>query len=153
MRFCPLNTHANITTPHNHHRTPPPTTTNPHRQLEFAAQICCFGPRWCRVPTNVLDAVVVSLSLALEIALRRSDLKDVVGLLIVFRLWRIARIMHATEEILHIEHGKKLHEAEAEAREARAEADAVKAELEAARAALLELQAARALLQQQPQQG
>lgn len=103
--------------------------------VEFAAQILCFGLRWCRVPANLLDASVVSLSLALELALRRSDLKDVVGLLIAFRLWRIARIVHATEEIFHIEHHDKLHAAEEEAK-------ALRGELEAARAELLALRAA-----------
>ncbi|KAI8477021.1 MAG: hypothetical protein J3K34DRAFT_463380 [Monoraphidium minutum] len=75
--------------------------------LEFAGQVICFGFGWFKKPANALDVTVVVLSLILEIVLRQSELREVVALLIVFRLWRLVRVIHATEEILHIEHEKK----------------------------------------------
>jgi hypothetical protein len=73
----------------------------------------------------------------LELVLRSSQYEDVVGLLIVFRLWRIVRVLHATEEIMHIEQQKKAAAAEAEVAELRRR-------LKDAEAALAMLQAARA---------
>lgn len=66
---------------------PPKHNARCRSQVEFAAQLVCFGLPWCRVPAHVLDVTVVVASLVLELVLRSSDLKDVVALLIVFRLW------------------------------------------------------------------
>jgi len=127
----------------------PPTTRTPApTQVEFAAQLLCFGLSWCKKPAHLLDVTVVVASLVLEIVLRRSDLKDVVALLIVFRLWRIVRVLHATEEIMHIEAEKKLELQQEEVRalkgalrEARRALADREAQLEDARAGLAVLKA------------
>jgi hypothetical protein len=87
--------------------------------------------------SNLLDVTVVVASLVLEIVLRASELREVVGLLIVFRLWRIVRVLHSTEEIIHIEHKQKLGATEAELKRLRrrlADAEAALAVLQAQQA-------------------
>ena len=85
--------------------------------------------------SNLLDVTVVVASLVLELVLRTSELREVVGLLIVFRLWRIVRVLHSTEEIIHIEHKQKL--------------SATQSELTSLRRRLADAEAALAVLQAQ----
>ena len=53
---------------------------------------------------HLLDAAVVIASLVLELALKGTD-KEVAALLIVFRLWRIIRVMHGVAEVSGGGHG------------------------------------------------
>lgn len=76
--------------------------------------------------------MVVS-SLVLELVLRSTDLQEVVALLIVFRLWRLVRVVHATEEILHIEHGKKSEVLKEQLAAAQAQVAELQRQLEVAR--------------------
>jgi hypothetical protein len=62
-------------------------------------QLLCFGFKWLKRFSHIFDATIVIASLVLELVLRSSQYEDVVGLLIVFRLWRIVRVLHAAEEV------------------------------------------------------
>src|SRR5690349_9383894 len=76
----------------------------------------CYRPRVMLRPLHVMEAVVVLVSLVLEIVfktLHEDTLVELASLLIVFRLWRIIRVMHSTEEIVGIfENDKKGEELE-----------------------------------------
>eukprot|EP00877_Chromochloris_zofingiensis_P010874 jgi/Chrzof1/603/Cz01g22030.t1 len=81
--------------------------------LEFIALVSLFGRAWLHIWVHWLDISVVVVSFIMELVLRSSALKEVVALLVVFRLWRLIRIVHATEEILHLEHENKSARVEA----------------------------------------
>lgn len=117
--------------------------------VEFAGQLVCFGLPWCRSFTHLLDVTVVVASLVLELVLRSSDLKDVVALLIVFRLWRLVRVVHATEEILHIEHGQKSHALKLQLDGARHQIEELQQEVAALRGRLVEAEVGIAQEQQE----
>ena len=55
--------------------------------------------RWVRQPIHLLDIAIVCVSLGLEIAaeLLTTDLTEIGGLLVVFRLWRVVRVSHAVK--------------------------------------------------------
>jgi hypothetical protein len=75
--------------------------------LEQFIKLAVFGPSYfCRV-WHAIDAFVIVTSLVLEILLRGPS-REVVSLLIIFRLWRLARIMHAIAEEITIEHEESI---------------------------------------------
>ncbi|OZJ02879.1 hypothetical protein BZG36_03796 [Bifiguratus adelaidae] len=51
-----------------------------------------YAPGWPHWALHCLDAIVVTTTLVLELALKGKD-REVVGLLILFRLWRVIKIM------------------------------------------------------------
>lgn len=53
--------------------------------LENLAQILVFGRAWLTKWLHVLDVVVVVASFSIEIVLRNSELREVAGLLVMFR--------------------------------------------------------------------
>lgn len=65
--------------------------------------------RWVRTPLHIIDLVIVCVSLALEItaAVIHDAAVDLGGLLVVFRLWRVVRVMHAVGEVEHHAHKEK----------------------------------------------
>ena len=65
--------------------------------LEQAARLAVFGPRYFLHLWHALDAVVIVSSLVLECVLR-GVAQETVSLLIVFRLWRLVRVMHGVAE-------------------------------------------------------
>merc|ERR1719487_1877665 len=80
---------------------------------------------------HVLDFVIVSLSLAFDIAsylLQAMGLEIVSVFLIICRMWRILRIVHALFELVHtqVEH---VDELEQEVAETRAEVEKVQEKL------------------------
>lgn len=66
--------------------------------------------RWVRTPLHIIDLIIVCISLALEVtAVAISETAvEVGGLLVVFRLWRVVRVMHAVGEVEHQTH-KDVH--------------------------------------------
>lgn len=62
--------------------------------------------RWVRTPLHLMDLIIVAISLVLEVvAITISETAvEVGGLLVVFRLWRVVRVMHAVGEVEHKKH-------------------------------------------------
>ena len=58
---------------------------------------------------HALDLVVVLVSLAFEIIsiAAHEAIAEIGSLLVLLRLWRIVRILHATSEISHFTHAKE----------------------------------------------
>jgi len=71
--------------------------------LEQFVKLAVFGPRYFLKVWHAIDAFVIITSLILEILLRGPS-REVASLLIIFRLWRLVRIMHALAEEITIEH-------------------------------------------------
>ena len=74
--------------------------SHPHR----AAQAFAHGVRrWARSAIHLVDLVIVCVSLVLEVvatALHNRNL-EIASLLVVFRLWRVVRVMHAVSDVQH----------------------------------------------------
>jgi voltage-gated hydrogen channel 1 len=71
--------------------------------LEQAVKLLVFGHRYFFWRLwHLLDAIIIITSLVLEIVLRSGALRDVVSLLVIFRLWRIIRVVHAVAESVAI---------------------------------------------------
>jgi voltage-gated hydrogen channel 1 len=85
--------------------------------LEQLAKLVVFGPSYFIFSFwHALDAFIIIASLVLEIVLRGAA-REVTALLIIFRLWRLVRIMHSIAEEVSIEHGESIekhHELEKE---------------------------------------
>jgi hypothetical protein len=72
--------------------------------LEQAAKLAVFGPPYfVRSAWHSLDAAIIVASLVLE-AVLRGVARETVSLLIVFRLWRLVRVMHGVAESVAEEH-------------------------------------------------
>eukprot|EP00892_Ulva_mutabilis_P005500 jgi/Ulvmu1/3321/UM155_0004.1 len=79
--------------------------------LEWLLEAYVHGfHRWVQTPLHLIDLIIVCVSLALEItALAISESAvELGGLLVVFRLWRVVRVMHAVGEVEHQKH-KDVH--------------------------------------------
>jgi len=72
--------------------------------LEVCLLIVSFGPSFFRHPWYVLDFVVIFASIIVD-ALLHSDEAE---LLLIFRLWRVVRILHGLYTIREIDHKEKL---------------------------------------------
>lgn len=99
---------------------------------EQFVRLAVFGPRYFCSWWHALDAAIVVTSLVLELVLKGIE-RETLSLLVVFRLWRLVRIMHAVSEGLELRHEEALeaHHAEMEA---------LAAQLAAARAEVRQLQ-------------
>ena len=79
--------------------------------LELSLLIICLKPKvFFRKPFYVLDLVVVTTSLALELGFYFSNneaVAELAGLLIFARLWRFVRIGHGIIEVTNEYHGQK----------------------------------------------
>lgn len=83
--------------------------------LEQFAKLIVFGIRYFMRFWHAFDAIIIVTSLILE-SLLRGPARDTVALLVVFRLWRIVRVMHGITEVETVEHEEELkrhHRAEA----------------------------------------
>ena len=81
--------------------------------LELSALVYLLGPKqFCKQITYVVDLIVVSMSLSLEILMKHAS-KDVLsvlpGILIIFRLWRFVRIGHGLVSTTYELQQHKLH--------------------------------------------
>ena len=76
--------------------------------IEQLLKFLVFGPYYFITSLwHALDAVIIVTSLTLEILLR-GPAREVVSLLVVFRLWRIIRIMHSIIEAMEISFDEKI---------------------------------------------
>lgn len=85
-------------------------------ELELIVLIIVLGPIFFRNPLYILDLVVVTASIALEICLfyitANAIINEVLAVLIVCRLWRLVRIAHGLVSSMHVTYEGKLHKAE-----------------------------------------
>lgn len=75
--------------------------------LEQLVKLVVFGPQYFFRFWHAVDAFIIIASLVLEIVLRGAA-REVTSLLIIFRLWRLVRIMHSIAEEVTIEHGESI---------------------------------------------
>jgi hypothetical protein len=77
--------------------------------LEQIAKLIVFGPQYFFKFWHALDAFIIIASLVLEIVLRQNqDAREVASLLIIFRLWRLVRIMHGIVEEVTVENEERM---------------------------------------------
>ncbi len=63
--------------------------------VEICVKIFAFRLEFFKSKMEVLDAIIVVVSFALDIAFATNEgLTSALGLLIVFRLWRVTRILN-----------------------------------------------------------
>lgn len=74
--------------------------------IELSLQIFAFGVKeWFQNCLHVFDLIVTLLTFIMEIAFHNnSKVESVVSLLIVFRLWRLVRVIHITTEAVELKH-------------------------------------------------
>jgi hypothetical protein len=74
--------------------------------------------KWLRSWINVADLIIICVSLGLELLslLLGNSEAEVGGLLVVFRLWRLVRIMQAIEDVEHQVRDKEKIELESKIR-------------------------------------
>jgi len=87
--------------------------------LEQMVRLIVFGFRYFAHLWHALDAFIIVASLVLEAVLRGAA-QETVSLLVIFRLWRLVRILHGTAETMMLDHESKLekhHEVEKELEE------------------------------------
>ena len=75
--------------------------------LEQLAKLGVFGYGYFFSFWHALDAIIVVVSLILEILLR-GVAQEAVSLLVVFRFWRLIRVMHGVAETMALEHSENL---------------------------------------------
>eukprot|EP01083_Nonionella_stella_P082967 229219_1 len=77
--------------------------------VELFLQMYAFGfCVWIRNCLHVCDVVIVTITWCGEIAFHGNHAAEgVMGLLVVFRLWRLVRIIHVTAEALELQHETK----------------------------------------------
>lgn len=83
--------------------------------LEQLAKLAVFGFRYFMQFWHAFDAAIIVTSLVLEVLLR-GPARDTVALLVVFRLWRLVRVMYGVVEVETAEHEAALgkhHKSEA----------------------------------------
>eukprot|EP01084_Bolivina_argentea_P103077 184659_1 len=80
--------------------------------IELSLQMYAFGIKeWASECLHVFDFIIVSTTFILEIVMHGNErVESMVGLLIVFRLWRLVRVIHVTTEALDLQHESELHE-------------------------------------------
>eukprot|EP01025_Chloroclados_australasicus_P037869 TRINITY_DN3871_c3_g1_i1.p1 TRINITY_DN3871_c3_g1~~TRINITY_DN3871_c3_g1_i1.p1 ORF type:complete len:245 (-),score=27.89 TRINITY_DN3871_c3_g1_i1:310-1044(-) len=72
--------------------------------VENLLQLYAFGLKFfTKSILHVVDFVVIVVSLILDITITDDSLGEVSSLLVIVRLWRLARIIHATEHITAFE--------------------------------------------------
>lgn len=75
-------------------------------EVEFVICILAFGFQWLCQPGHLIDVVVVTCSLIFDIIEHNEEhfeIAEIVALMVVARLWRIARIGHAFGETAFFE--------------------------------------------------
>ena len=85
--------------------------------IEQLVKLAVFGPRYFAHLWHALDATIIVASLVLEAILRGQAGEAAVSLLIVFRLWRLVRVLHSTTETMVVRYDERIeahHKAELE---------------------------------------
>jgi hypothetical protein len=77
--------------------------------LEQLSKFVVFGPAYFFKFWHALDAFIIIASLVLEVVLRGAA-REVTSLLVIFRLWRLVRIMHSIAEEVSAEHGESIEQ-------------------------------------------
>ncbi|KAI7895320.1 uncharacterized protein EV154DRAFT_559422 [Mucor mucedo] len=82
--------------------------------VECTLSLVAFGPRyylpgWPHWKLHVFDATVILTTLVLEVGLRGKE-REVAGLLIVFRLWRVVKVVEAVILSVSFTHQEELDE-------------------------------------------
>eukprot|EP01083_Nonionella_stella_P078530 214978_1 len=79
--------------------------------LELTLQMYAFGPKpWCSHCLHVFDFIVVLVTFVAEIYFLNDERAEaLVGLIIVFRLWRLVRVIHVTAEALENQSEMQVH--------------------------------------------
>ena len=82
--------------------------------IELSVQIYAFGPKqWLSNFLHVFDLSITLITFIMEISFYgNKKVESVAGLLIVFRLWRLVRVIHVTTEVLENEHELAEHHRE-----------------------------------------
>ncbi|RCI00852.1 hypothetical protein CU097_015003 [Rhizopus azygosporus] len=80
--------------------------------LEITLSLIAFGPRyflpgWPHWKLHVFDAAVVITTFVLEIVLKGKE-REVAGLLIIFRLWRVVKVIEAVVLSMSFTHQEEL---------------------------------------------
>ncbi|KAI9261829.1 hypothetical protein EDC94DRAFT_103131 [Helicostylum pulchrum] len=80
--------------------------------LECALCLVAFGPRyylpgWPHWKLHVFDAFVVLTTLILEVGLRGKE-REIAGLLIIFRLWRVVKVVESVIKSVSYAHEEEL---------------------------------------------
>ncbi|CEI92734.1 hypothetical protein RMCBS344292_06987 [Rhizopus microsporus] len=80
--------------------------------LEITLSLIAFGPRyflpgWSHWKLHVFDAAVVITTFVLEIVLKGKE-REVAGLLIIFRLWRVVKVIEAVVLSMSFTHQEEL---------------------------------------------
>ena len=78
--------------------------------IELLIQIATFGLKWLKHWMHVLDIFVVFVTLVFEIFFHDSAEGDLIGILVIFRMWRLVRVLHITTEALEHAYVAKIHE-------------------------------------------
>jgi hypothetical protein len=84
--------------------------------LEVIASLFAFGPRHFKKPLYAIDGIVVTASLVMEIFFRFGDhgkLGDSPSALIVLRLWKIVRAIHAIAHSIELKNQAIIQEVQA----------------------------------------
>eukprot|EP01083_Nonionella_stella_P313101 1122372_1 len=71
-----------------------------------------FGAKeWLSECLHVFDFLIVVITFSLELLMHGNDkVQSMIGLLVVFRLWRLVRVIHVTTEALDLQHETELEE-------------------------------------------
>merc|ERR1712154_301682 len=74
--------------------------------VELSLQIFAFGAKeWLSDYMHVFDLVITLITFLFEIIYhKKPSVQSMFGLLIVFRLWRLVRVIHVTTEALELKH-------------------------------------------------
>ena len=80
--------------------------------IELSLQMYAFGIKeWASECLHVFDFVIVSTTFILELVMHGNEaVESMIGLLIVFRLWRLVRVIHVTTEALDLQHETEVDE-------------------------------------------
>eukprot|EP01083_Nonionella_stella_P023336 64540_1 len=80
--------------------------------IELSLQMYAFGAKeWLSECLHVFDFLIVVITFSLELLMHGNDkVQSMIGLLVVFRLWRLVRVIHVTTEALDLQHETELEE-------------------------------------------
>ena len=80
--------------------------------IELMLQMYAFGVKqWCSQCLHTFDFIIVFIAFTLELVfIGNPAIESIVGLLIVFRLWRLVRVIHVTTEALDLSNELKHHQ-------------------------------------------
>eukprot|EP01023_Acetabularia_acetabulum_P062009 TRINITY_DN7560_c0_g1_i4.p2 TRINITY_DN7560_c0_g1~~TRINITY_DN7560_c0_g1_i4.p2 ORF type:complete len:184 (+),score=12.59 TRINITY_DN7560_c0_g1_i4:209-760(+) len=78
--------------------------------LENLLQFYAFGPQFfTKSVLHCVDFAIVCVSLILDVVIANDSVAEIASVLVVVRLWRLARIVHATEHITAFEKETEHH--------------------------------------------